>query len=272
MRSTTLGVILLIATTWWSAMGLTSMAGEAPGKISGSSGSSSPGSGCTGPWERSSWCVPMGTSSGGSSRSRPPSWRLVFTGYALGALLEIDQPGHPMSAWFGLVGALLFPIALILILPAVALTFPTGTLPGPRWRWPVGLVAAMVIVGTGGHPDPTGSDGRRRPGQPPDAVAARSHAGWARDPGRTRRGRQPVARVRGRSGDRRDRGPVSAIPRRRTTAAEVVPGGHGTGRGPAPVESQRARCRLPDRRSPQRRDAAGRRHLRRDRDPALPPL
>jgi hypothetical protein len=73
---------------------------------------------------------------------------LVFLGYALGALLEIGEPGHPMSAWLGLVSALLFPIALILLLPAVALTFPTGTLPGPRWRWPVGLVVGMAIVGT----------------------------------------------------------------------------------------------------------------------------
>ena len=38
------------------------------------------------------------------------------------------------------------PPAIILALPGVALTFPTGTLPGPRWRWPVGLVVAMVAV------------------------------------------------------------------------------------------------------------------------------
>jgi hypothetical protein len=91
---------------------------------------------------------------------------LVFMGYALGALLEVGQPGHPMSAWFGLVGAMLFPIAIFLILPAVALTFPTGTLPGPRWRWPVGVVAAMVIVGTVAiliRPGPMGGDGPDNP-------------------------------------------------------------------------------------------------------------
>ena len=91
---------------------------------------------------------------------------LVFIGYALGAMLEIGQPGHPMSAWFGLVGALLFPIALFLILPAVALTFPTGTLPGPRWRWPVGIVVAMVIIGTVAillRPGPMGGDGPDNP-------------------------------------------------------------------------------------------------------------
>ena len=71
----------------------------------------------------------------------------VFGCFNLGFLLISSQPPDPLGAWFGLVGSLLFPPALILILPAVALTFPTGTLPGPRWRWPVHLVAAMVAVG-----------------------------------------------------------------------------------------------------------------------------
>ncbi len=67
--------------------------------------------------------------------------------WGLGFLLISSQPPDPLGAWLGLVGSLLFLSAPILILPAVALTFPTGTLPGPRWRWPVGLVAAMVAVG-----------------------------------------------------------------------------------------------------------------------------
>ncbi len=66
--------------------------------------------------------------------------------YFLGFLLISSQPPDPLGAWLFLVGGLLSPPALILALPAVALTFPTGTLPGPRWRWPVGLVAAMVAV------------------------------------------------------------------------------------------------------------------------------
>jgi hypothetical protein len=70
----------------------------------------------------------------------------VFGCYGIGGLLEASQPAHPFAGWFSLAGALLFPIALILILPAVALTFPTGALPGPRWRWPVGLVVSMVGV------------------------------------------------------------------------------------------------------------------------------
>ena len=71
----------------------------------------------------------------------------VFGCFGLGYMLVSSQPPDPLGAWFGLVGSLLFPPAIILILPAVALTFPTGALPGPRWRWPVRLVAAMVAVG-----------------------------------------------------------------------------------------------------------------------------
>ena len=91
---------------------------------------------------------------------------LVFMGYGLGALLEMGPSAHPMSAWFGLIGALLFPIALMLVLPAIALTFPSGTLPGPRWRWPVGLVAAMVVAGSVAiliRPGPMGGDGPDNP-------------------------------------------------------------------------------------------------------------
>ena len=66
--------------------------------------------------------------------------------YGLGYMLATSQPPDPLGVWLGLVGGLLFPPAIILALPAVALTFPTGTLPGPRWRWPVRLVAALVAV------------------------------------------------------------------------------------------------------------------------------
>ncbi|MEK6721798.1 MAG: hypothetical protein AABZ33_14180 [Chloroflexota bacterium] len=72
----------------------------------------------------------------------------VFGCNSLGYMLASRLPPDPLGGWLSLVAALLFPPAIILTLPAVALTFPTGSLPGPRWRWPVGLVAAMVVVGT----------------------------------------------------------------------------------------------------------------------------
>ena len=70
----------------------------------------------------------------------------VILSWGLGFQLMSSQQPDPLGVWFGLLGTLLLAPAIILILPAVALTFPTGTLPGPRWRWPVRLVAAMVAV------------------------------------------------------------------------------------------------------------------------------
>ena len=70
----------------------------------------------------------------------------VFACYGLSFVLASSQPPHPLGGWLSLVGGLLFTPAIILTLPAVALTFPTGTLPGPRWRGPVALVAAMVAL------------------------------------------------------------------------------------------------------------------------------
>ena len=70
----------------------------------------------------------------------------VFACFALGFMLTSGEALDPRGAWFLLLGQLLFPPAIILLLPAIALTFPTGTLPGPRWRWPVRLVAVMIVV------------------------------------------------------------------------------------------------------------------------------
>ncbi len=66
--------------------------------------------------------------------------------FAIGFQLISSQPSDPLGAWFGLVGYLLVSPGVILALPAVALTFPTGTLPGPRWRWPVRVVVAMATL------------------------------------------------------------------------------------------------------------------------------
>jgi hypothetical protein len=55
-------------------------------------------------------------------------------------------PPDPAGNWFNLLGNLLFNPAIMLLLPAVALVFPTGTLPGPRWRGPVAIVVVLVVV------------------------------------------------------------------------------------------------------------------------------
>jgi hypothetical protein len=67
-----------------------------------------------------------------------------FASYAVGlGLIGGDAP-PPLAAWLLIFGAATFIPALFLVMLAVFITFPTGSLPGPRWRRPVRLVAAMV--------------------------------------------------------------------------------------------------------------------------------
>ena len=92
------------------------------------------------------------------------SWLVACA--SLATLLGSRQPPDPLAAWFSLVAALLFPPAFFLFLPAVALTFPTGTLPGPRWRWPVRVIVAMVaglMLASVFTPGPIGEGGPDNP-------------------------------------------------------------------------------------------------------------
>jgi hypothetical protein len=73
-----------------------------------------------------------------------PAWG--FACFVLGYALTIQVPPDPMGNWLVLAGVLADYPAIILMLPAVALIFPTGTLPGPRWRGPVAVVVALVAV------------------------------------------------------------------------------------------------------------------------------
>ncbi len=65
----------------------------------------------------------------------------VFACWAGSAIV----PDH-VAGWLVLAGALLFTPALILLLPAVMLVFPTGELPGPRWRGPVIVVVVLAAA------------------------------------------------------------------------------------------------------------------------------
>jgi len=68
--------------------------------------------------------------------------------FALASIGEVAGPGDPFAPWGVLVGAALITPVAVLSLPAVAIVFPTGHLPGRGWRWPVGMVASLVVVRT----------------------------------------------------------------------------------------------------------------------------
>lgn len=95
-----------------------------------------------------------------------PMTAWVFGCYAIGYMLTARVPPAPAGDWFNLLGNLLFQPAIMLLLPAVALVFPTGTVPSPRWRAPVVVLALMVAVRSAAvllRPGPMGDDGPVNP-------------------------------------------------------------------------------------------------------------
>ena len=78
-------------------------------------------------------------------------------GYVVGGSLALRDPLDPVANALFLLGPALYALAYSLILPVVALAFPDGRVPSPRWRWPSGLAigaltaaAILVIVKPGG--------------------------------------------------------------------------------------------------------------------------
>jgi hypothetical protein len=72
----------------------------------------------------------------------------VFTSWPL-AILRAGEAGPDdllvgLTTWWGMVGVL---PAIVLLYPAVGITFPDGRLPGPRWRWPVLAGAGSLVIG-----------------------------------------------------------------------------------------------------------------------------
>jgi MFS family permease len=67
-----------------------------------------------------------------------------FLAFALG--FRGAQQNDPVGIWLVLVSGALFWPVLLLVGPTVALFFPDGRLPTPRWRWPIRIVAGMVAL------------------------------------------------------------------------------------------------------------------------------
>lgn len=73
---------------------------------------------------------------------------LVPFGYAIGGSLTIRDPGSALFSVILLLGPVAFGPAFATILPGLAIAFPDGHLPSPRWRWPVGITIGIIGVGT----------------------------------------------------------------------------------------------------------------------------
>ncbi len=88
-------------------------------------------------------------------------------GYSVGGEFAARAPANALANALFLIGPVAFGTAFSLILPGLALVFPTGALPSRRWRLPVGLVAAALGVGTAivlAKPGPiTGAAGTHNP-------------------------------------------------------------------------------------------------------------
>jgi hypothetical protein len=76
----------------------------------------------------------------------------IFTvvpfGYSVGSQLVFHAPQSVLANALFLLGPLADGPGFALILPGLALVFPTGRIPSRRWALPVGLAATATVVGT----------------------------------------------------------------------------------------------------------------------------
>ena len=69
-------------------------------------------------------------------------------GYTVGMALLGEKPSDPVANAVLLIGPASTALGYSCILPILALLFPHGTLPSPRWRWPVWITGAMLVAAT----------------------------------------------------------------------------------------------------------------------------
>jgi len=73
---------------------------------------------------------------------------LAVFGYLVGGSLSIGEPRSTVFAALWVLGSTAVVPGYATILPGLAIAFPDGRLPSPRWRWPVGIAAGLVAVVT----------------------------------------------------------------------------------------------------------------------------
>ena len=76
------------------------------------------------------------------------SFTVIPFGYVVGGSLVLRDPADPLANAVFLLGPACYPIGYSMILPVLALVFPSGSLPSRRWRWPAGLAAACILGST----------------------------------------------------------------------------------------------------------------------------
>jgi hypothetical protein len=68
-------------------------------------------------------------------------------GYAIGTSLGLRDPDSALISAILLLGPVATGPAFATVLPGLAIAFPDGRLPSPRWRWPVGITVAVIGAG-----------------------------------------------------------------------------------------------------------------------------
>jgi hypothetical protein len=73
---------------------------------------------------------------------------LVLFGLVVGSSLAAGNPGSRLFGALLVIGFAAIGPAFATILPGLAIAFPDGRLPSRRWRWPVGIAAGLIGIGT----------------------------------------------------------------------------------------------------------------------------